>query len=317
MKPNIVVIFPGQGSQKAHMAQNFLNSEYKDLALDYFDRAKKKLGFDLLEISLEADDETLKKTQYTQPALFTYGMINFHIFKEQIAKKNLKTNLVLGHSVGELTALCAAEYFSFEDGVLATYLRGKSMQEAAPLGIGSMYAILRSDSQIIEKACEDASNEDETVVCANFNTPEQIVISGHTNACVRAVALISEMDPKARAVELNVSAPFHSPLMKNAAVQLEAFLQSIKTSENSIDYIANIDAQIHPSGTLPALITQALVLQVYSPVKWFQSVAQIPVDALIFEMGPGKVLKGLSKKINKQLNTFSFEEDSDIYNTFL
>jgi [acyl-carrier-protein] S-malonyltransferase len=212
--------------------------------------------------------------------------------------------------VGEFAALAVAGVLSPYDAIHAVHLRGKFMQEAVPVGMGKMFAILKVPADVVEQACKEASKPDSEVMPANFNDPSQIVISGESAACARAVAWLAENFKEAhKSIELNVSAPFHSSLMKPAADQLKAAFEKFKWNENKIPYIANIDATEYPAGTNPEKIIDNLYHQAYGPVLWTQSIEKLPSGTLCIEVGPGKVLMGLVRKINKDIKVVTLDRD--------
>ena len=302
MIKSVTLLFPGQGSQYVGMGKNLDHS--------LFDRGNEILGYDLKKLMHEGPEEELKLTENTQPAILKHSITLYNQLLELLKKHNIKIDRVLGHSVGEYAALVAAGVLSPYDAIHAVHLRGKYMQAAVPVGMGAMYAILKVPADIVEEACKKSSLIGSEVMPANFNDPSQIVISGETNACKRAVAwLASNYKESHRAMELNVSAPFHSSLMKPAADQLkEAFLK-FKWHENTVPYIANIDAHEYPVGTKPESIINNLYHQAYGPVLWTQSIEKLPSDTLCIEVGPGKVLMGLVRKINKDIRAVCLDKD--------
>jgi [acyl-carrier-protein] S-malonyltransferase len=215
---------------------------------------------------------------------------------------------VLGHSVGEYAALVAAGALSFEEAVKAVNLRGKAMQEAVPVGQGKMIAILKIDASWVEKACAAASTETEKVMPANFNDPKQIVISGHAAACERAVTWLAEnCSEKHGAIPLNVSAPFHSTLMEPAARVMEKHLATLAFKAPHTAYVANVDAKEYAAGTSAEGIRSRLVEQVCGSVRWTQSIQSLPTNTKYIEVGPGKVLQGLIKRIQPEAQTLSLD----------
>ncbi len=298
----INLIFPGQGSQYIGMGNS---TEYKSI----FDRADQALGFSLSSLCFEGPEEKLKLTANTQPAIFTHSVALFEEFKKRFGNK-FEINSVAGHSVGEYAALYAAGVISFEDGVKAVNLRGKYMQEATPAGVGAMYAVMRAEADLIVESCREASSENSKVAPANFNEPSQIVISGHKEACERAVELIQAKNERCRTVELNVSAPFHCELMKPAEQKLKEHLDQINFNKNNYAYIANIDAKKYEIGTDGKKIKENLLAQVCGSVLWTQSMQQFSNDEIFLEVGPGKVLKGLLKRINGSLNVISLDSET-------
>jgi [acyl-carrier-protein] S-malonyltransferase len=216
----------------------------------------------------------------------------------------------MGHSVGEYPALVAAGALSFEDAVKAVNNRGKFMQEAVPAGMGKMYAILRIPADIVEKACAEASNEDSKVMPANFNEPGQIVISGHAEACDRAVEWIKEnyTEPH-KMVPLKVSAPFHSSLMLPARDNMATFFGGVNFNETKVPYIANIDAKKYEAGTSGEIVKENLIKQIDGAVLWTQSFQQLDDDTICLEVGPGRVLMGLARKINRNIKVISLDKE--------
>jgi [acyl-carrier-protein] S-malonyltransferase len=301
----VTLIFPGQGSQYVGMGKSL---DSLPSALKVFNSANEACGFDLKSLMFEGPEESLKLTENTQPAIVTHSVALFEILKEHLDKKEIKIDRVLGHSVGEYSALVAAGSLELKDAVKAVKNRGRFMQEAAPEGVGKMFAMLRIPSEIVAKACTEVSTEAEQVMPANFNEPTQTVISGHAGACDKAIKWIEEnFEGRFRAMELSVSAPFHSTLMKPAEKNLEEFLDNIEIKENVLPYITNIDAKTSSPGTSPEKIKQSLIQQVCGSVLWSQSIASLPSDTVFIEVGPGKVLKGLNKKINSEMRTYNLD----------
>ncbi len=302
MGKSVTLLFPGQGSQYVGMG--------KDLDHTLFDKGNEILGYDLKKLMHEGPEEELKLTHNTQPAILKHSVTLYNHLMEFLNKHNVKVDRVLGHSVGEYAALVAAGVLSPYDAIHAVHLRGKYMQEAVPVGMGKMFAILKVPADIVTKACKQASKPGSEVMPANFNDPSQIVISGESAACARAVAWLSEnyKEPH-RAMELNVSAPFHSSLMKPAADKLKDAFTHFKWHENKVPYIANIDAHEYPVGTSPETIINNLYHQAYGPVLWTQSIEKLPSDTICIEVGPGKVLMGLVRKINKDIKVICLDKD--------
>jgi [acyl-carrier-protein] S-malonyltransferase len=302
MTKSVTLLFPGQGSQYVGMG--------KDLDQSLFDKGNEILGYDLKKLMHEGPEEELKLTHNTQPAILKHSVTLYNHLIEFLNKHDIKIDRVLGHSVGEYGALVAAGVLSPYDAIHAVHLRGKYMQEAVPVGKGKMFAILKVPGDIVEKACREASEPGSEVMPANFNDPSQIVISGESEACARAVAWLAENYKEAhRAMELNVSAPFHSSLMKPAADKLKTAFSHFKWHENKIPYIANIDAQEYPAGTNPEIIINNLYHQAYGPVLWTQSIEKLPAGTVCVEVGPGKVLMGLVRKINKDIKVVCLDKD--------
>lgn len=287
---NITLLFPGQGSQYVGMG--------KEISQELYLKADSILNYKLSSIILEGPEDQLKLTQNTQPALLAYSLSLLNKLMPLLIEKNITIDRVLGHSVGEYAALVCAGVMSFEDAVMAVHLRGKYMQEAVPVGLGQMIAILKLDASWIEKACEAASTENSKVMPANYNDPKQIVISGDKEACSRAVQWLNDNCPeKFGAITLQVSAPFHSSLMKDATLKMKPVLDKINFTQNKINYVANIDAKEYNVGTDSNIIRNNLLHQIEGSVRWTQSIQSLPSNTLFLEVGPQKVLTGLIKRI--------------------
>jgi [acyl-carrier-protein] S-malonyltransferase len=296
----VTLVFPGQGSQYVGMGSTLKGFD----CFQYFKRADEALGFSLTNLCLEGPEEKLKLTEFTQPAIVTHSIAML----EWLKTKNITVDRVLGHSVGEYSALVAAGVLRFEDAVKAVNLRGKAMQEAVPVGQGKMYAILKIGEEWVTQACEAASTQTEKVMPANFNDPKQIVISGHAAACDRAVEWLKTNCPeKHAAMALNVSAPFHSTLMQPAAEAMDRHLKTIKMENSKIAYVANVDAKEYPAATAAEGIRQRLVDQVCGSVKWTQSILSLPAQTKYIEVGPGKVLSGLIKRIQPEAQILTLD----------
>lgn len=300
----VTVVFPGQGTQYVGMGKNFLDTHF-------FEKANQATGVNLKQIMLEGPADTLKLTENTQPAIVTHSLMLFEELKHILVSKGISIEQVLGHSVGEYAALAAAGVLSFEDAVKAVHYRGKYMQEAAPAGKGTMYAILKQDEAIIREACEAASNSHESVSPANFNEPSQIVISGDKIACENAIRLMEQKTSgRVKAIQLQVSAPFHCALMKPAETKLKDVLNKCSFNKPRIAYMANVDATRYGTDTTPETIKENLLKQVCGSVLWTQSIQKLADDSVIIECGPGKVLAGLIKKINPNLKVISLDSET-------
>ncbi len=306
MTTEVTLLFPGQGAQYVGMGKNLEGEAF----FDYLERANAALGYDLSKIMLEGPEEELTLTQNTQPAILTHSVALLEKVKPILEKKGMKITRVLGHSVGEYAALVAAGVMKFEDAVRAVHLRGKYMQEATPEGVGGMVAVLKVPASVVKLACESVSNDKEKVMPANFNDPDQIVISGHKTACDKVVKWLSDnhKDPH-RCVELKVSAPFHSSLMKPAAEKLKVELDNIEFSSNTVPYIANIDANVYEAGTSADTIRDNLFRQVEGSVQWTQSFEKLEDGTLCLEVGPGRVLMGLARKINRNVKVLPLDKE--------
>jgi [acyl-carrier-protein] S-malonyltransferase len=284
-------VFPGQGSQYAGMGKDL--AENFPLARTTFEEANDALGIDLAKLCFEGPEEDLKLTANTQPAIVAASIAALRVVHEETG---LTPQFVAGHSLGEYAALVCAGAFSFEDAVRTVRQRGIFMQDAVPVGIGTMAAIIGLDSQVVDAVCKEVA-EDEIVAPANYNSPGQIVIAGHVAAVQRAMDLAKERGAK-RALPLPVSAPFHCLLMQPAASQLETVLAAVAVAELNCPVVSNVDAIANRDAQT---VRDLLVRQVYSPVRWEESIVTM-IDAGVerfVEIGPGKVLAGLIKRIAK------------------
>lgn len=300
----VTVVFPGQGTQYVGMGSHFADHAH-------FGIANQASGYDLKKMMLEGPADDLKLTENTQPAIVTHSLLMFDKLKNLLDSKNIQIERVLGHSVGEYSALAAAGVIEFYDAVKAVHYRGKYMQEAVPAGKGTMYALLKQSEENIREACEAASNSSESVSPANFNEPNQIVISGDKVACENAIRLLEEKTgARVKAIELQVSAPFHCALMKPAEIKLKAVLDQMTFHPLKYSYIANIDANEYSKETTPLVTKENLLKQVCGSVLWTHSIQKLADDTLIIECGPGKVLAGLIKKINPNIKVISLDSET-------
>ncbi|MEE3079561.1 MAG: ACP S-malonyltransferase [Bdellovibrionota bacterium] len=306
MAKEVVLIFPGQGSQYVGMGKALEGHS----SFETFNEANAALGYDLSKLMLEGPEEELTLTANTQPAILSHSIALYKKVKEILDDQGVKIKAVMGHSVGEYAALVAAGALSFEDAVKAVHHRGSSMQEAVPSGKGKMFACLKVPEEIIKEACEKSSDDNFQVMAANFNEPGQIVISGHSEACDKAVSWIEENHKEPhRLVELNVSAPFHSTLMKPARDKMETFFESVTFNDLKVPYIANIDAKKYDAGTSGEIVKKNLIEQIDGAVLWTQSFSSLDEDTLCLEVGPGRVLMGLARKINRKIKVISLDKD--------
>jgi [acyl-carrier-protein] S-malonyltransferase len=297
----VTVVFPGQGTQYVGMGKVFSGEAH-------FSQANKATGYDLKTLMLEGPADSLKLTENTQPAIVAHSLMLFDKLK---TLKNIQVERVLGHSVGEYAALAAAGVLTFEEAVRAVHFRGKYMQEAAPAGKGTMYAILKQEEATVIECCKAASNTDEQVAPANFNDPTQIVISGDKNACETAIRLMEQRTQnRVKAIELQVSAPFHCPLMKPAEEKLRPVLEQIDFKAPLVPYIANVDAVEYGIDTTPETIKKNLLKQVCGSVLWTQSIQKLTDDTVVIECGPGKVLAGLIKKTKPNIKVISLDTET-------
>ncbi|MDF2788493.1 MAG: malonyl CoA-ACP transacylase [Neobacillus sp.] len=297
----IAFVFPGQGSQIVGMGQQL--AELYPEVMQYFKIADERLSAELSKLIFEGPQEELTKTVNTQPALLTTSLA----ILERFQKAAIKPDYVAGHSLGEYTALVAAGALTFEDGVYSVRKRGEFMEGAVPNGEGSMAAILGLDRESLSKVTAKVSDSGFPVSLANLNCPGQIVISGSRKGVELASAKAKEAGAK-RAIPLEVSGPFHSSLMKPAASELRQVLDGLDMKDARIPVIANVSA--NPM-TAAEEIKENLIEQLYSPVLWEDSVVKmidLGVDTFI-EIGPGKVLSGLIKKINRSVKTYSISDE--------
>lgn len=306
MSQSLTLLFPGQGSQYVGMGKILEGKQ----GFERLGQADASLSYSLSTIMLEGPEEQLKLTQNTQPAILTYSIALLDELLPVFKQNDIQIERVLGHSVGEYAALVAAGSLDFMDAVKAVHLRGKYMQEAVPQGQGKMIALLRIPLETVEKICAQISTDNSPVMPANYNEPGQTVISGSAQACDQVVSWLSDnyKEPY-RAVELNVSAPFHSSLMEPAAERLKEHLSHLKFSPNQYSYVANVDAHEYAAQTSPETIKENLYKQVAGAVRWTQSIESLPDGSLCLEVGPGKVLMGLVRKINRQIKVLPVDSE--------
>ena len=302
----IAFLFPGQGSQAGGMGKNL--AEQFPLARRTFEEADDALGMKLSQLCWEGPEDQLRLTEITQPAILTVSVAAWRVLNE----KGVKPNFVAGHSLGEYSAHVAAGTISFADAVRTVRNRGKYMQEAVPVGTGSMAAILGMSFEDVVKVCADAAQRE---VCepANINSPEQIVISGHAAAVERGAKLADERGAK-RAKVLPVSAPFHCSLMQPAQDRLAADLQKLNFSQPQSPVVCNVDAREIADG---ASAREALVRQVTGSVKWSESMQLLIGKGVqtFIEVGPGKVLCGLMRQIDRSKKSVNVEDDASLAKT--
>lgn len=280
-------IFPGQGSQAIGMMANFA---HLPVVKRTFAEASDALNVDFWHMVTEGPEDALNMTQHTQPVMLTAGIAVWRAWQE--SDKRLP-HCVAGHSLGEYSALVAAGVLSFIDALHLVRLRAEAMQNAVPQGVGAMAAVLGLEDAAIIAACAQASQE-EIVQAVNFNAPGQVVIAGHTKAVERGIALCKEMGAK-RAILLPVSVPAHSFLMQAAAQTLRLALENTLFSSPTIPVLHNVDAKTHSNEEIKAVLVQ----QLYSPVRWVETIQQMAAQGITLfgECGPGKVLSGLTKRI--------------------
>jgi len=297
MNNKLALVFPGQGSQSVGMLAE-LHAEFASVR-DTFAEASAALGYDLWALVANGPDTELNETHRTQPALLTASVAVYRVWLEQGGDTPA---YLAGHSLGEYSALVCAGVLTLSDAVKLVEKRGQYMQQAVPAGTGAMSAIIGLDDALIAKACEEAA-QGEVVSPVNFNSPGQVVIAGNKAAVERANELCKAAGAK-RALPLPVSVPSHCALMKPAAEQLAADLNSISFHTAVIPVVNNVDVVAAADA---AAIKDALVRQLYSPVRWTESIEFLAAQGVdtVIELGAGKVLSGLIKRINKELNTAS------------
>jgi [acyl-carrier-protein] S-malonyltransferase len=298
----IAFVFPGQGAQKVGMGKA-LADEFP-ICRETFEEADAAFGDALSRLCFEGPEETLVLTEYTQPAVLAVSVAAWRL----VASRGVRAAFTAGHSLGEYSAHVAAGTLSFADALRTVRQRGRFMQDAVPVGEGAMAAILGLDSDAVARACDAARAElpGRAVAPANLNAPGQVVIAGHADAVARAGELAKAAGAK-RIIALAVSAPFHSTLMKPAEDQLAPVLRALPSRDPSIPVVANVDAE--PKRTAAESI-DALIRQVAAPVRWEDVVKRLVGEGVktFIELGPGTVLAGLIKKIDRTVSTVSVED---------
>ena len=304
MTNNLALVFPGQGSQYVGMGKA-LSGDFAT-AKKTFAEADDALGFPLSQLCFAGPEEVLKLTENTQPAILASSVAAFRVLQ---AEAPLRPTLVAGHSLGEYSALVAAGAIEFRDAVKIVRERGRLMQQAVPAGQGAMAVVLGLDSDATSSLCAEASG-DEIVAPANFNGGGQIVIAGSKRAVERAMVLAKERGAK-RVLDLPVSAPFHCPLMRPAAEGLEALLRDVPVQAIKIGVVTNVEAEVNWS---LERVKSLLVEQAIRPVRWEQSVRKLDELGVrqVIEVGPGKVLKNLIKRIAPTMTVENFDMPEDL-----
>ncbi|MBU2870447.1 ACP S-malonyltransferase [Colwellia sp. E2M01] len=297
MQHKLAFVFPGQGSQTVAMLSDFAENS---IVQTTFAEASKALGYDLWQLVAEGPAEKLNQTNFTQPALLTASVALWRVWQDE---SDVIPDVMAGHSLGEYSALVCAGVISLSDAVVLVEKRGEFMQACVPAGVGAMAAVIGLEDTAIINACEQAK-ESQVVSAVNFNSPGQVVIAGHKEAVERAGELCKTAGAK-RVLPLPVSVPSHCALMSDAATKLAVELDNITFNVPLIDVVNNVDVA---SESTPEAIKSALVKQLYSPVRWSETISQLAADGIekVIEVGPGKVLQGLNKRIDKSLSSTSF-----------
>jgi [acyl-carrier-protein] S-malonyltransferase len=299
----VAFVFPGQASQYPGMGKEL--AEKYAVARAVFDEADKALGFSLSKMCFEGTEEELKQTTKTQPAILTVSTAAYRVLEQ----KGITPDYLAGHSLGEYSALVAAGSLKFADAVKLVHKRGAYMQEAVPAGLGAMAAIMGVSPAVVMDACKRAA-EGEICAPANLNSPEQTVISGNSGAVKRAVEIASQLGAK-RSMILAVSAPFHSALMMPAQERLEKDLAAIPFADLQVPLVTNVDADSIRSGEEAR---SALVRQVSMPVRWEESMRMLMDEGVntFVEVGPGRVLTGLMRQIERSVATLNVEDEKSL-----
>jgi [acyl-carrier-protein] S-malonyltransferase len=302
----MALLFPGQGSQAVGMGRE-LAGKYP-VAARTFEEADSALGMKLSQLCFEGPEEQLRLTEFTQPAILTVSVATWRVLEE----KNIKPAFCAGHSLGEYSAHVAAETLSFADAVRTVRNRGRYMQAAVPVGVGAMAAILGMESASVLQICQEAA-QGEICQAANLNSPEQIVVSGHKGAVERAVALATERGAK-KAVLLPVSAPFHCALMQPAQDRLAADLAMLAFHDPVVPVMCNVDAALVQKSDAAR---DALVRQVTGPVRWEECVRGLIAEGVetFVEVGPGKVLWGMMRQIDRSQNSLNTTDEAALQKT--
>ena len=305
---SFAAVFPGQGSQSVGMLAGLADAF--PVVESTFSEASAVLGYDLWRVCREGPEERLNATECTQPAMLTAGVAVWRVWRERGGRS---PDAMAGHSLGEYSALVCAGAVSFPDAVALVAARGRFMQEAVPSGEGAVAAVLGLEDEEVEAACR-AGEQGEVVCPVNFNAPGQVVIAGHTGAVGRALELAREAGAR-RAIRLPLSVPVHSPLMQPAADRFRSALEAVELSTPALPVLANIGLEPHGG---PDSIRERLVRQVSSPVPWAATVRRLAERGIeaILEPGPGRVLAGLNRRIERRMNAHAVFDPASLDATF-
>lgn len=302
----LAFLFPGQGSQYVGMGQSLV--ENFTIARETFEEANRVLGFDLMKLCLEGSLEELTKTENAQPAILTTSVAAFRVMENEF---QITPEYLAGHSLGEYSALVCAGVISFADALQLVRKRGQFMQEAVPAGVGSMMAVMKLTHSEVAEICREVSTQEEQVVPANYNSKNQIVISGHENAVLTAGNKVIKAGGMVK--ELNVSAPFHSPLMMPAAEKMKAELEKVQFGKMRWPVIPNVTAM--PNRSVDQLV-DLLTEQITAPVRWYKTMEYLHNQGVkkAVEIGPKNVLQNLMKRSFPEVKTIGFEKHDQIEN---
>ena len=305
MQQDLAFIFPGQGSQKEGMLAE-LASQHPSIQVT-FGQASEILGYDLWALSQSDPENKLSLTHITQPAILTASVAIWRLWLEHGGKQPV---LMAGHSLGEYSALVCSGVLAFEDAVMIVQQRGEFMQSAVPVGAGMMAAIIGLANSDVADACKEAE-QGEVVNAVNFNSPMQVVIAGHTNAVNRAIEFCKEKGAK-RALPLTVSAPFHSPLMEPAADRFVEVLSGITFNNSETRVLQNYSLENTSENT--DVVKENLIKQIYNPVPWVETINKFTQCGIkqVIEMGPGKVLCGLNRRIAAEMEALAVNDDASL-----
>jgi [acyl-carrier-protein] S-malonyltransferase len=300
------VVFPGQGSQSVGMLYDL--SQHHPIIIELFSSVSDHLGYDVWKLVQEGPESLLNQTEQTQVAMLVSDVAVYKVIEQN---SNIRPLMMAGHSLGEYAALVAAGAIGLLDAAALVATRGRLMQEAIPLGVGAMAAVVGLSNDDIDRVCRKASTMTEQVTPANYNAIGQVVIAGHTSAVERAIALARDTMDARMAILLPVSVPCHCPLLKDAAEIFDDVLQSTTFHVPSLPVLSNVDVSIYESASH---IRRLLKTQLYSPVRWVDIIQSMKTAGIerVVECGPGRVLSGLIKRIDKSLDVGSVNDEASL-----